>query len=179
WSWVDVGRRDPATGWPIGPGMTDCPSPTLCVALGSFDGADVYESTDPSGTAAAWAAGRLHPGADDVSCATTELCIAVAGDSVLVGRPGALEPIPPDPPPTPAPLTTQQLADWLSAQVAPRGKVARISYLRRHSRVSVGFAAPGAGVIAIDWRVGRTLLAHGTHSFARPGVGTIRLRLTS
>jgi hypothetical protein len=59
-----------------------CPSSELCV--GVTDQGDIYSSTDPTGSASAWATTQLDgPGVNthlkSISCPTTGLCVAVTG----------------------------------------------------------------------------------------------------
>jgi hypothetical protein len=63
-----------------------CPSPSLCVAVGKSDVADVATSTDPALGASAWTLtpieGTKHLRA--VSCPTVSLCVAVSPDGQIV-----------------------------------------------------------------------------------------------
>src|SRR3954447_21824949 len=64
-----------------------CPSPQLCVAV-TFEG-QIYTSTDPTGSAAAWSVADLDPDGPNthlygVSCPTVDFCAASAGGAEIL-----------------------------------------------------------------------------------------------
>jgi WD40-like Beta Propeller Repeat len=82
WDTAHVGA-----GSPPSLGTISCPSTSLCVALD--DHGDVVSSTDPTGGASAWTTTPISSwlttfsSPADVSCASTPLCVAVAGNRIL------------------------------------------------------------------------------------------------
>jgi hypothetical protein len=69
---------------PDGDGLVGatCPTTRLCVGVDSLG--NVITSTDPTGGAGAWTTGNVVGGGglDDVSCASSSLCVAVGGEAV-------------------------------------------------------------------------------------------------
>jgi hypothetical protein len=64
----------------------------------------------------------------------------------------------------------------LAALVKSHSKLT-IRVLRR-GKVRIAFTAPGAGTLAARLSKGRTVLAAGSHRYARPGKGSVTLKLS-
>jgi hypothetical protein len=82
----------------------------------------------------------------------------------------------PPPPPPPCGTCAPSLHDTLAALVKGNAKL-KIRTLQR-GRVRLAFTAPRAGTLSARLSKGRTVLAGGSHRYARAGKGTVTLTLS-
>lgn len=157
-----------------------CSFPSLCFASG-WDG-NLYESTEPSGGAAAWSvtymdAGSGPYGVTGVSCPSLAVCVAVDD----AGRVFDAWRLP----------TLRQIRTALKRQLLPSGHAARRGSLLRRGGYLVSFDAPTAGRVVLRWYLAarrahaaavaatRTLVASGSGRFAGPSTVRLMVKLTT
>jgi hypothetical protein len=180
-------------GFPPPPSaQTTAPTPR-CVISGPIGGKFVGPSWSTDGSLLAFQDGAgvttLHP---DLSTCGLSDEHQIAGATSPDLSPAAINPGPRPPcaqpgnpapcggpPPPPPPCSTcgpPTLRQTLAALVKSHSKLT-IRLLRR-GKVRIAFTAPGAGTLAARLSKGRTVLAGGSHRYARAGKGSVTLKLS-
>lgn len=180
----------------------------LCVAV-NVNGDVVTSTDPLAGGAASWTMSNIDDtGLTAVTCPSLNLCLAVDRQGRLLSGRGSEAPAPKEEPPHEPPtktetksseplsgtgssITSAQLKVSLTRQLGAV-KVPSVAFLLKHGGYSFSFDALTAGRLSVQWlylppgaklaRHSKTkpvLVASGQASFAAPGTGQVKLKLTA